>query len=652
MNRRFLGNLEIGKKTGLISLIAIIGFGVIFAGSYGLPVYEKGVQAEFETAEEALLITKELSIQFLLARRSEKDFLLRLDDRYAERHAKVGEEVRRLLDLLGANVPGQATDISAFVDGYSKYDIQFRKVVETWRTIGFDEEKGLMGRLRASVHKVEERLNALGADKVKVTLLMMRRHEKDFMLRIDPRYVDSLAKRRTEIETDIMEAGIAGAEMSEMLALLDSYKSDFEALAAARLQLVEDVAVLSELFAQTSPIADRIIASVESRAAAMREDMHATSAQAETGLLIFTILVIVIVVGICIVVGRSISRPLTALSRQMELLSQGDKSIEPDTDGKDEIGAMGRTLLTFRERLVEADEVREREQAEIDARLVRAERRRKLTDQFRIDVKSVLDSLGVSSGNLRRMSETMARLSEESNSRVVKVSEATNETSTNVQTVASATEELTASVREISGQTLNAADIAQSAVAEAENGSRVIGELAESAKRINEVVTLIQDIAEQTNLLALNATIEAARAGEAGKGFAVVASEVKTLANQTGRATEEISTQINDVRTRVEQAVASITAVSGRIGEVANVSTSISAAVEEQSSATEEISRNVDHAAEATQMISEHLVEVGNSATRVGEASEEVNQASTSVEREIVTLNKSVETYLDEVTRD
>ena len=199
MNRRFLGNLEIGKKTGLISLIAIIGFGVLFAGSYGLRVYEKGVQAEFETAEEALLITKELSIQFLLARRSEKDFLLRLDDRYAERHAKVGEEVRRLLDLLGANVPGQATDISAFVDGYSKYDIQFRKVVETWRTIGFDEEKGLMGRLRASVHKVEERLNALGADKVKVTLLMMRRHEKDFMLRIDPRYVDSLAKRRTEI---------------------------------------------------------------------------------------------------------------------------------------------------------------------------------------------------------------------------------------------------------------------------------------------------------------------------------------------------------------------------------------------------------------------------------------------------------------------
>ena len=108
---------------------------------------------------------------------------------------------------------------------------------------------------------------------------------------------------------------------------------------------------------------------------------------------------------------------------------------------------MGRTLLTFRERLVEADEARGREQAEIQARLERAERRRKLTDQFRIDVKTVLDSLGGSSGNLRRMSETMAQLSEESNNRVAKVSEATSETSTNVQTVASATEELTASVR-------------------------------------------------------------------------------------------------------------------------------------------------------------------------------------------------------------
>jgi methyl-accepting chemotaxis protein len=652
MSTRFLGNLEIGKKTGLISVIAIIGFVVLAAGSWALREYEATVEERFEKAEEALLLSKDLSIQFLLARRAEKDFLLRLDDKYAERHAGIGAEVRRLLDLLGENVPGQKAAISAFLSGYAEYDAQFRKVVATWKKIGFDEEQGLRGRLRGSVHEAEERLNAISADKVQVTLLMMRRHEKDFLMRLDPKYVDRLATRRTEIEPQLADAGITGSDLNEMLALLDAYKVDFDVLAEARLQLVEDIALLSQIFAQTSPIADEIIEAIETRADTMRADMEATSVFIGTGLLVFTLLIVLIVAAICIFVGRSISVPLTLLAHQMDALSKGDRSIEPDTRGRDEIGAMGRTLMTFRERLIEAEAVRERELAEVQGRLERGERRRKLTEKFRQDIKSVLDSLGGSSGNLRQTSETMARLSEESSSRVAKVSEATNETSTNVQTVASATEELTASVREISGQTLSAADIAQTAVSEAEEGNRVIGELAESAKRINEVVTLIQDIAEQTNLLALNATIEAARAGEAGKGFAVVASEVKTLANQTGKATEEISTQINDVRTRVDQAVASIQSVTGRIGEVANVSTSISAAVEEQSSATEEISRNVDHAAEATQMISEHLVEVGNSATRVGEASEEVNHASVNVTQQIEALHNTVETYLDDVTRD
>ena len=116
----------------------------------------------------------------------------------------------------------------------------------------------------------------------------------------------------------------------------------------------------------------------------------------------------------------------------------------------------------------------------------------------------------------------------------------------------------------------------------AEGTNATVMGLSEAGQKIGAVVDLINDIAEQTNLLALNATIEAARAGDAGKGFTVVASEVKNLASQTARATQDISAQIAAMQAETEETVTSIKGISEVINRVNEISASIASAVEEQ----------------------------------------------------------------------
>jgi methyl-accepting chemotaxis protein len=191
--------------------------------------------------------------------------------------------------------------------------------------------------------------------------------------------------------------------------------------------------------------------------------------------------------------------------------------------------------------------------------------------------------------------------------------------------------------------------IAEAAVVQAKETDNRIGKLSHAAQQIGEVVKLITAIAEQTNLLALNATIEAARAGEAGRGFAVVASEVKSLASQTAKATDEISSHITGMQGATAESVAAIKEIGATIGQISSISTSIASAVEQQGAATQEIARSVQTVAQGTQTAATDIGQVNRGAAETGSASEEVLHSAKTLSSESTRLRAELDRFMGNI---
>ena len=274
---------------------------------------------------------------------------------------------------------------------------------------------------------------------------------------------------------------------------------------------------------------------------------------------------------------------------------------------------------------------------------------RDIADQFERTVSDVVSGVAAASSQLQSTSTMMAATAEQSSDRTAEVAVAMEEANSGATAAAAASDEFAMSIGEISRQAASSAELARKATESATEADATISALADSANEVGQVVELIQTIAQRTNLLALNASIEAARGGEAGRGFAVVASEVKELAMQTSRATEQVAEQIRTMQDTTGASVNALRNIAREVEQLESTAVSIASAVDQQSVAGQDLARSIDLAARGSEQVSGHINEVRELSISTGSAASQVLASSTALEEQASTLRSHVDRFLAKV---
>ena len=479
----------------------------------------------------------------------------------------------------------------------------------------------------------------------------------DYLMRSDSRFFEESTILKTKVDTATVKAAIAGQSGVQQT-------QDYRGISVeSAFTPLEFQGVTWALMAEVDT--DEALAGV--------------STLRNVAALIAVVVAVVVGLAGVLVSKKLITEPIASMVSAMGKLAGGDKNITiPCNEQDDELGDMAHAVDVFKQSMIQAEQLAADEESARDERIEQArqlgeererlasdkanaqERQRKeaenrskrmytLTSDFDRLATEVLTVVNKASEELNNTAHSMSSLADENVHQATVVASASEQTSINVQMIATASEQMASVIAEIAKQISYSAEIAHKAVTEAEDTSRTVHSLSEAARKVGAVVNLIKDIADQTNLLALNATIEAARAGDAGRGFSVVAAEVKNLSSQTAGATDEIADHIAEIQSVTKSAVEAIASIETTIGEMDEVSTTIAAAIEEQGLATQEIAINSQQAAIGTQEVSNNITTVNDTASKTGQSAQQVVVAAAGLGEHSDKLSNAVNSFLKEL---
>jgi methyl-accepting chemotaxis protein len=614
--------VSVRHKLYLLLGICVLGFACSLVADRVGKYYSDRCRSLQDLATSAYL-------ELLQARREEKNFLIRMDPAYVQpvlAHVeKVGASIKSL-DARDDAMDGEARQALALLEAYRQ---GFEALAALQRVRGFTEKDGLMGEFVAAARDLDGKFKPVTDKDLQIALLTIRRHEKNWQLRGEVNYLAKVADGVTSMRAMVGDDPSLSAEAKKaFVAVIDTYQRTFTAYVDATDKSNKVIETMVKDGRELMPHFEKIQAFYLGRLAMVqrRVEWVQMAVQSSLGLVVLVVVLWII---------RGITSSLTALGAYSRRVASGD--LDARAEGRftgefaglrDDTTAMVDNLRAIMRRV-------EEKQAEATRQAVAAEAAMRETmrkeEELAENVERMQEVAAMASDISRRLSESAQELSAQTE----QAASGAELTRNRVMQTATAMGQMNATVLEIAANAGQAASRAGLTRENAATGAEVVGRagasmakvdgiatalkqdmasLGQEAQSIGQVVGVINDIADQTNLLALNAAIEAARAGEAGRGFAVVADEVRKLAEKTMVATTEVESRIRAIQdatgrniASMDQAVAAVAdandlaSQSGQAiraivdhADAANAQiTAIAAAAEEQSAASTQISQAI-----------------------------------------------------------
>jgi methyl-accepting chemotaxis protein len=647
----WLSDLPIGRRFGLLVGLAVLGavsFGTVYHLAEGridaMLVSQDGYRRLNDLAGDVRAKAAAL-------RNHEEQFLRERDLALAETFHQDAAFIAQSLDAMAAlpeaaPMAGSVTELKTALASVSS---RFDAVTRQAETLGLTESSGLRGQLAASVKAVEDELKMWpNAGPLLPDMLQMRQAEKNFMLYGGEDSLNLHRKYSNQFDFALDGSTLPKSTREDFRKLLTAYSDDMHAFAEGSVAMESEVVLLRRQFQAMQPKLTQMFA--YAREGMTRAIQQQEAVRAETSRLVvgFGLLAVVSFFSAALVLARSITQPVRLIESAMERLANGDHGVVvPGITRRDEIGDMAKAVAVFKDNAIamvrlqqEQDAIRSEAEATSRMRMLA------LADHFELAVKSVADTVNRNSLAIKETAEHMARGEGGGENGSLTVAEAAEQARTTVAAVADAACELTASVDDIARHVSNVSNVVRVAVSELDRTNARVRGLAAVAGNIDRVVNLIGDIAARTNMLSLNATIEAQRAGEAGKGFAVVAGEVKHLAQQTGESTREIAQQVAAIQTATADTVAAIGDVGDAIRRMDEIAGQVAGAVARQAQVTAKIGYCVDQVTADTRTVTDGVVAVTQSAARYCGAAVKVMWAADDLAGPASSLTQEVDGFL------
>lgn len=470
---------------------------------------------------------QDVQLSILQLRRSEKDFMLRSDEKYRNRFNTTTKQTALLLSLLEtdlklANI--NIDKIKALSSSLAAYNALFNDFVDASITKGLTKTSGSYGGLRAASSELEKTINQLNDLASYVDLLMLRRHEKDFMLRHDDTYADKVYQ-----VSDILNEKLNSTHSK---ALLNRYLNEFKQFVDISQKIGLDAN--SGIQGDMRAVSQKMEKDLEAEIVRLNNYITSHMKSAQVSHITITLLISAFMIFAVLVISKQIITPLAVFSNRITQIQKENDLSQRCEESHDEIGVIAKEFNSLMAHF------------------------QSLIKSINTTVDSLSDSTNVVSKSVEETSKGISEQAIQSDMVATAVAEmgmTANEIANNAHLTRNKTDEV--SVKIVEGKTkldntvININNLSQKLI----NAGDEIVNLQDQSNGISSVLEVIKSIADQTNLLALNAAIEAARAGEQGRGFAVVADEVRTLAVRTQSSTAEITSIISELQAKTSDIV-------------------------------------------------------------------------------------------------